>query len=217
MLPHHSLSAGPESFQVILCHQETAHQESSLPKVAMTAPGSVIRSLPNAERLDRFFLEEETRTHLTALHMVPQHLLFCPPCPTSQSRASPPSAASLLYEGKHSPAQRQPQLMGDGKDTAILGDGDPPPLLPVPRSGAAESHCSGATAHQAGIAVAPHRGSATAPEPFSWWRCHGQGQAGWHWHHRLQGGEPGSCSFKERRGAAGGRKCKIGPVGRPAI
>lgn len=67
------LSPGPESFQVILSHQEMClsvvlslgHGEkdlrppgtrgSSHPKVAMTVPGSVTQeSLPNAERLDGF-------------------------------------------------------------------------------------------------------------------------------------------------------------------
>lgn len=97
----------------------------------------------------------------TPLAMVPSpvhHLLFCPLCPSLQSRASPAAAASFWYKGStdwetFSSPETAPD---DGRwELPILGDCDPPPLLPVPRSGASESHGSGAIADQAGITVAP--------------------------------------------------------------
>lgn len=84
----------------------------------------------------------------TPLDMVPSpvhHLLFCPLCPTSQSRASPAAAAtSLLYKGStdwetFSSSETAPN---DGRwELPTPGDCDPPPLLPVPRSGVPWQWC----------------------------------------------------------------------------
>lgn len=126
----------------------------------------------------------------------------CPPRPPWQSGASPARAAGLLGKTrKHSPAWRESQMTGDGKDAvqgkAILGGRNPPSLLPVLRSGVSETHRS---AHQCWCRLGWHVCGSTAalavgmlPTPVSPSPCgDATGRHGQHRHQPRQAVEEGA-------------------------
>lgn len=134
------------------------------PKVATTVPGSVTQgSLPNAERMDKF-CDWKKKLCSDTLHTTGHGPQPCSPpvvLPTlSTEQGQPCSSSQPFVQGQHSLGnvlhlRDSPRGWETGRTLPILGDCDPPPLLPVPKSGASESHGSSAIADQAGIAVAP--------------------------------------------------------------
>lgn len=186
--------------------------------------GSVTQEpLANAERLDRFCgwkkkLCSDT-THATGRGPQPHSLsVFLPTLSwfAEQGQHQQPACCTRAAQpGKHPPAQRQPQTVGEGKDHPWRWRSTSSP--PCAREFPLQTSLALLWLHS--------EDAANAPEPSSLCRCHGQAQAA-----LAQAalalalapagcreGAQGAAALKKEEEQRGGRKCKIGPVGRAAI
>lgn len=196
-------SAGAESFQVILSHQEI--YLSVVLSLGPLAPGDhptltwqavSPRSLWQTLKDWTDFVAGRRNSALiqpTPLVVVPSpilYLFFCPPCPGLQSRAS--ISSQPVVQGQHSlgnilQLRDSPRRWEKGR--TILGDGDPPPLLPVPVSSRCRSvwHCCGSTVRMLPMLLSPPPcADAMARHRQHWHRQRWH----WHWHQQAAGKGP---------------------------